>query len=162
MRLAAHGIAARLPDGWEGAIGAHRQEMVVAAAGQGAAPAREELPVAHFATFALPATRGDFGSNVVDAMRASDAFVSLVEYGPEEAGTALFSAAGLPRRLDPRAFSAKQLQRTIKGQAGLQIFFTHGGRAFCLYVVLGDATDAHRLVRRVEQVLATLELTEAA
>ena len=162
MRLEAHGIAARLPTGWEGAIAAHRQEMVVAAAGQGARAPRDVLPVAHFATFALPATRGDFGSNVVDAMRPGDAFVSLVEYGPEEAGTALFSATGLPRRLDPRAFSAKQLQRTLKGQAGLQIFFTEAGRAFCLYVVLGDATDAHRLVRRVEQVLATVELTEAA
>lgn len=163
MRLAAHGIAARLPTGWEGSIAAHRQDLPeTAAAGVASievvAPV---LPVAHFATFALPATRGDFGSNVVDAMRPTDAFVSLVEYGTEEVGTALFAAQGLPRRLDPRQFSAKQLQRTIRGQAGLQIFFSEAGRAFCLYVVLGDANDAHRLVRRVEQVLATLELEAA-
>lgn len=164
MRLAAHGIAARLPQGWEGSIAAHRQDLpetaaAAASSGTGAAPV---LPVAHFATFALPATRGDFGSNVVDTMRPTDAFVSLVEYGAEEVGTALFAAQGLPRRLDPRSFSAKQLQRTIRGQAGLQVFFSQAGRAFCLYVVLGDANDAHRLVRHVEQVLATLELTEAA
>lgn len=161
MRLKAHGIAARLPAGWEGSIGAHRQELppVVGAAG---AWRRDVLPVAHFATFALPATRGDFGSNVVDAMRPADAFISLVEYGPQEADSALFAASGLPRRLDPRSFSAKQLQRTIAGQAGLQLFFSDAGRAFCLYVVLGDAADAHRLVRRVEQVLATIELTDPA
>ena len=163
MRLEGHGIAARLPAGWEASIAAHRQELpdVAAAADAGAAPPRA-LPVAHFATFALPATRGDFGSNVVDVMRPVDAFVSLVEYGPDEAGSALFSAQGFPRRLDPRSFSARQLQRTIAGQAGLQVFFSEAGRAFCLYVVLGDAGDAHRLVRRVEQVLATIELTKAA
>ena len=164
MRLAGHGIAARLPAGWEGSIAAHRQELPDAAdASAAAAPAgRPVLPVAHFATFALPATRGDFGSNVVDAMRPTDAFVSLVEYGPQEASSALFAAEGLPRRLDPRTFSPKQLQRTIKGQAGLQLFFTQDGRAFCLYVVLGDANDAHRLVRQVERVLATIELTDPA
>ncbi len=122
----------------------------------------EVLPVAHFATCALPASRGDFGSNVVDALTPADAFVSLVEYGPEEVGSALFSQRGLPRRLDPRAFSRRMLQRTLPGQSGLQIFFTEGNRAFCLYVVLGDADDAHRLVRRVEQVLATIEIEERA
>lgn len=166
MRLAAHGIGARLPSGWEGSIAAHSQELpggpAVAAAGQDGQRRPEVLPVAHFATFALPATRGDFGSNVVDGMRPVDAFVSLVEYGPQEASSALFAAQGLPRRLDPRQFSSKQLQRTIKGQAGLQLFFSEAGRAFCLYVVLGDAGDAHRLVRRVEQVLATIEIEEAA
>jgi hypothetical protein len=52
------------------------------------------------------------------------------------------------------------LQRTVRGQAGLQVFFNEGGRAFCLYIVLGDARDAHRLVRHLEQVLATIEIEE--
>lgn len=167
MNLAAHGIAVRLPKGWEGSITAHRQDVPDAAAdaaGGPAAPAagRDVLPVAHFATLPLPATRGDFGSNVVDVMRPVDVFVSLVEYGAAEVESALFSSQGLPRRLDPRRFSSRQLQRTLAGQAGLQIFFSERGRAFCLYVVLGDAGDAHRLVRRVEQVLATIEIAEAA
>lgn len=166
MRLAAHGVAARLPSGWEGTIAGSEQAVPADALGvhaagppgDHAATRPQVLPVAHFATFALPAERGDFGSNVVDTMRGGDAFVSLVEYGAEEAGTALFAARGLPRRLDPRAFSPRMLQRTLAGQSGLQLFFTEGKRAFCLYVVLGDATDAHRLVRRVEQVLATIEI----
>lgn len=165
MRLTAHGIAAQLPRGWEGTIAAHRQDVLeavtAARAGEVIGPGRglpDTLPVAHFATFGLPPARGDFGSNAVDTMQAGDAFVSLVEYGPEEADTALFARQGLPRRLDPRAFSPRQLQRTLAGQSGLQVFFSEQGRAFCLYVVLGDAGDAHRLVRRVEQVLATIEI----
>jgi hypothetical protein len=66
----------------------------------------------------------------------------------------------VPRRLDPRQFSPWQLQRTVRGQSGLQVFFNEGGRAFCLYIVLGNAADAHRLVRRAEQVLATIEIEE--
>ena len=168
MRVAAHGVAARLPSGWEGTIAGHDQVLPASAiaasaeAHQPGAGRPEVLPVAHFATFAMPSTRGDFGSNVVDLMQGSDAFVSLIEYGPEEAGTALFAQQGLPRRLDPRAFSPRMLQRTLAGQSGLQIFFTEAGRAFCLYVVLGDGGDAHRLVRRVEQVLATVEIEERA
>ena len=166
MKVAAHGLTARIPPGWEGSIAGAEQDLPDSAIAGIAAQSHREpgrpaaLPVAHFATFALPAVRGDFGSNVVDAMQSSDAFVSLVEYGPEEAGSALFEAQGLPRRLDPRAFSRRMLQRTLPGQSGLQIFFTHANRAFCLYVVLGDADDAHRLVRRVEQVLDTIEIEE--
>ena len=170
MKVAAHGVAARLPAGWEGSITGQDQlveasalsdEVAAAESAVAASPAHGRptvLPVAHFATFGLPGERGDFGSNVVDLMRPTDAFISLVEYGPEEAGTALFAQRGFPRRLDPRQFSPRMLQRTLAGQAGLQLFFTEGTRAFCLYVVLGDASDAHRLVRKVEQVLDTIEI----
>lgn len=154
MRVAAHGLTARLPAGWEGSIRGER--AVTAPRHPAAAGDDRRLPVAHFATFALPAARDDFGAQAVEVMRTSDAFVSLLEYEPEEADSALFANKGLPRRLDPRAFSRRQLQRTLAGQAGFQWFFNEGGRAFCLYIVLGDAADAHRLVRKVEQVLATL------
>ena len=163
MRLAAHGLAAQLPPGWEGSIAAERQDLVSVAAqafSAASAPAPQTLPVAHFATCALPAVRSDFGAEIVEQMATADVFVALLEYGPEEAGSALFAHEGLPRRLDPRRFSAAQLQRTLRGQAGFQLFFHEGGRAFCLYIVLGDATDAHLQVRRVEQVLATLEIEE--
>ena len=156
MRIAAHGLGADLPDGWEGAIRAEHAEDLRAA---GLAGGRA-YPVAHLASFALPQARGDFGSGAVDHMTAADDFVALLEYGPEEVGTALFSGDGLPRRLDPRTFSPRALQRTLAWQAGLQHFFSEGGRAFCLYVVLGDAQDVHRHVRSVERVLAGLEIEE--
>ncbi len=164
MRLTAHGLRADLPRGWEGAIRGERQNLPPAAMEaleqRTGGPVAQVLPVAHFATFALPAERDDFGAQAVVKMGPTDAFISLLEYGAEEANTPLFANQGLPRRLDPRAFSPRQLQRTLPGQAGFQWFFTQHGRAFCLYVVLGDAGDAHRLVRRVEQVLARLEIKE--
>jgi hypothetical protein len=48
----------------------------------------------------------------------------------------------------------------VRGQSGLQVFFTERGRAFCLYIVLGAAARAERLVRRAEQVLATIQIEE--
>lgn len=165
MRIAAHGLAANLPTGWEGAIAAESQDLVEVAAqafSAAATPPPQVRPVAHFATCALPAVRSDFGAEIVELMSSRDVFVALLEYGPEEAGSELFAHEGLPLRLDPRQFTAAQLQRTLRGQAGLQVFFHEKGRAFCLYIVLGDATDAHLLVRRVEQVLATVEIEARA
>lgn len=162
MKLAAHGIAADLPAGWEGTIAAEAADLLQTQMQAFSATERAPvvLPVAHIATFGLPAVRSDFGAAAVEHMGPDDVFVSLLEYAPEEAGSALFSHRGLPRRLDPRAFSPAMLQRTVRGQSGLQLFFNEGGRAFCLYIVLGDAEDAHRLVRRAEQVLATIDIEE--
>lgn len=164
MKLAAHGLVATLPSGWEGTITADQPDLVAAqalAAAAGAA-APTTTPVAQFATFPLPAIRDDFGGEAVRHMGPDDVFVSLLEYGAEEVSAALFSDVGLPRRLDPRAFSPRMLHRRIAGHAGLQRFFNDSGRAFCLYVVLGNADDAHRLVRRAEQVLATVEIEPPA
>lgn len=160
MKLAAHGLAAALPTGWEGTISAEPQALVEAQtlAGAARATAPTTTPVAQFATFPLPAGRDDFGGAAVEAMGPGDVFIALLEYGAEEVSAALFSDVGLPRRLDPRAFSPRMLHRRIPGHAGLQRFFHDTGRAFCLYVVLGNADDAHRLVRRAEQVLATVEI----
>jgi hypothetical protein len=154
MELSGHGLHAELPGGWEGAITLDRSDDAVALAQAGAVV----RPVAHLATFPLPGERGDFGSGAVELMRTADAFVALLEYSPEEAGTPLFARRGLPRRLDPRDFHPRSLQRAIRGQVGWQCFFTEAERAFCLYVVLGDGEDAHLLVRKVEQVLASVTI----
>lgn len=164
VQLAAHGLAAALPAGWEGTITAEQEALVraqaLAAHAGAAAPAT--MPVAQFATFPLPAIRDDFGGGAVGDMGPDDVFIALLEYGSEEVASALFADVGLPRRLDPRAFSPHMLHRRIAGHAGLQLFFNDAGRAFCLYIVLGDADDAHRLVRRAEQVLATVEIEPSA
>ncbi len=157
MRLTGHGLAADLPGGWEGTISLDRGEDAFALAASGGVV----RPVAHLATFPLPGDRGDFGSGAVDVMRTEDAFVALLEYAPEEADTPLFAQRGMPRRLDPRAFTSRSLQRGIAGQVGWQAFFTEAGRPFCLYVVLGDGSDTHLLVRKVEQVLATVTIEGA-
>lgn len=154
MQVRGFGIRADLPRGWEAALRTAAPEP----------PARDEAatlsaptaPVLHAGTFPLPTERGDFGSGAVETMQDGDTFVALLEYDQEEADTPLFAAQGLPRRLDPRRFHSRSLQRVLPGQAGYQTFFTEGGRAFCLYVVLGDEEDKLVQVRRAEQMLATI------
>ena len=155
MRLSAHGLTASLPAGWEGAFTTARDAPGVRTP-SGVTTA--SLPTLHLANFALPADRGDFGSGAVDVMGASDAFVSLLEYGPECVGTPLFEARGLPRHLAASDFSPRALQRTLAGQAGLQVFFTEAGRAFCLYAVLGHRGNAATLAREVSRTLANVTI----
>lgn len=160
MRLDAHGLAVELPTRWEGSVAVARgldvDAVVRRRAAAGTAPAM--APTAHLASFALPPDRGDFGSGAVEVMRAGDAFVALVEYGPREAGTALFAQRGVPRRLDAADFGRRALQRTLPGQSGLQVFATESGRAFSLYVVLGAHDRRRDLVDEVNDVLATLRI----
>lgn len=161
MEVHGHGITARLPAGWEASLRAAPAPLPARDSDREGDPrvavAPPRLAVLHAATFPLPADRGDFGSGAVDRMGHQDTFVALLEYLPEDHG-ALFAAAGLPRRLDPRRFHGRGLQRALPGQAGWQHFFHVGQRPFCLYVVLGDRADAHRQVRRAERVLAGITI----
>lgn len=115
-------------------------------------------PALHLANFGLGSERGDFGSGVVATMGPRHAFVALLEYGPELAGTPLFAPRGLPR---PRQaeFSPDCLQRRLPGQLGYQRFFTVGARALCLFVVLGSAGHAPALVGDVRATLDGVEVT---
>ncbi len=161
MTLDGPGLRVRLPDRWEGEVrtarGLDADAVARRRAAVGTAPTM--APTAHLANFALPPDRGDFGSGAVETMTASGAFVALVEYGAREAGTALFAREGLPRRLAPRDFHPRALQRTVPGQCGLQVFATEGGRAFSLYVVLGRQDRLAALVDEVNAVLATIEVS---
>jgi hypothetical protein len=67
----------------------------------------------------------------------------------------------MPRELGPEEFSARQLQRTLRGQGGVQRFFVEEGRAFCLYVVLGGLEDRGRVVPRVNAVLTAITISAA-
>lgn len=160
MTLEAEGLQVRLPDRWEGemrtARGLDADAVARRRASAGRAPAM--APAAHLANFALPPDRGDFGSGAVETMTASGAFVALVEYGANEAGTALFGRAGLPRRVAVGDFHSRGLQRTIAGHCGLQVFATEAGRAFSLYVVLGRTRDIRGLVDEVNDVLASIRV----
>lgn len=163
MRVSAHGIDVRLPDGWEGRIDGSGRSL---APREGeilpfGAQRQRTLPVAHLATFSLPGDRGDFGSGAVELMSSGDAFVALLEYGPESVGTALFTDHGMPRRLRADQFSPRALQRTLPGLAGFQAFFNERERAFCLYAVLGGS-DRRRLVGEVNRTLASVAIAAAS
>lgn len=153
MRIAGEGVSVDLPAGWEGAIGRRG-----ALAPQGAGSERITAPtVAHLANFPLPARRADFGGDVVEQMRVGDVLVVLFEYERQAAGRALFSAVGVPR-VTARDFDPDALQHRLPGQSGLQRFFQEGGRAFCLYVVVGSHLDRADVVADVNAVLESLDI----
>jgi hypothetical protein len=147
-RLDRAGIGVDLPAGWEGAISGGDFRLL--------ADGAREPTVMHLGSFPLPAERGSFGAGAVELMGPGDAFIALFEYGEDSVGTALFAAEGIPRNLLARQFDRHSLQRALPGQSGLQQFFTHRGRAFCLYVVLGSHIDRAEILLGVNVVLDSL------
>jgi len=148
-KLSAHGISADLPSGFEGRI--FRRSAI------GGEVAR---PVAHFATFPLPADIADFGGGAVTLMAPQDVFSVLFEYGPESLGAALFACNGMPRQLTPQDFSTITLRRGMPSQSGTQCFFTESGRPFTLYVVLGNHAQRASLVPRVNALLGNVGVSQ--
>jgi hypothetical protein len=142
--VAAHGLSLDAPSGWDVRIYKRVPDE---------APETTH-PVMHAGNFALPEDRGDYGSGAVEIMGPGHVFVALLEFHPESAATTVFATRGLALPLAPREFDPQRMQRTIAGQSGLQRFFQVDGRAFCLYVVIGNhlqrvalaavATDAVR------------------
>lgn len=151
MRLEHGGIAVELPGGWEA------RARTQPASG----PGRRGNVLLHAATVPLPAQRGDFGSGVVETLRADDVFVSLFEYDPADAGKQLFAAHGLPRPA-PSDFSTAVLQRTQLGHSGAQFFFQTADRAFCLHVVLGSHSRRAAGAQQVGALLARTTVQRTA
>jgi hypothetical protein len=130
VKMEGFGVEVDVPQGWDGEI-YRRADVPDHAAGAVA------LPVVHLANFPLPGDQGDYGSGAVERMGPGNILVVLAEFEPEAVDTALFSATGIPT-VRAEDFGPDRLQRTIPGQSGVQYFFNHQGRAFCLYVVLGS------------------------
>jgi hypothetical protein len=151
IRLAAHGLDVGVPDGFEGRVTRRRAT----------AHGERARPVVHLATVPLPEARGDFGGNVVELLRSDDVFVVLFDYGPESAAQPLFATGRLPRRLAASDFSPARLQRGIPGQTACQRFFSEAGRAFCLYVVVGDRRAIARALGHVNRALAEIRISPA-
>lgn len=162
MRLEAHGLAVDVPRGWDARISRRAESEATgpAAPGTGAdvvPTSGYTAPVLHLANFALPDGRGDYGSGAVGTMRAGDVFVALLEFGPEAVGTALFAPRGLPR-LRAGDLTEAALQRPVAGLAGAQRFFTDGGRAFCLYAVVGSVVRRSTLVTLVNGAVGRIRV----
>jgi hypothetical protein len=159
--LAAHGIEVSLPTGWEGRVFRRPAAGDVAASAADGPPAPDgetTHAVLHASTIALPLGIGDFASGAVDKLGGTDVIVVLFEYDTASIDTPLFKSVGLPRTLAADDFSPNVMQRAIRGQAGVQKFFNDQGRAFCLYVVIGSFARRQQLVKRVNEVLATLTI----
>jgi hypothetical protein len=115
-------------------------------------------PVLHVATIPLAPDVADYASDAVDQLGPGDAIVVLKEFDPAETRYPLFDTVGMPRDLDPDWFGPATLQRSLPGQAGVQLFFQEAGRAFCLYVVLGAYARRNDVVPEVNAVLATIRI----
>ena len=148
-RLSMRGIELEVPLGWESRI---------RTAGQ-SEPQGTQLPVLHAATVPLPNKRADYGGGVVETLESTDLFISLIEFGDEAVGSKLYEATDRIPRVTPGMFNPNQLQRRLPGQAGLQIFFTHRGRAFCLYVVIGSYSRRIELANKANQLIGQLSIS---
>ncbi len=115
-------------------------------------------PVLHASNFALPPGRGDFGSIAVEAMGRPGILLAVLEYGHASASTSLF-ANPFPTRLEAREFGLNNLQHPLPGQAGAQRFCTRGGRAFCVYAVLGSYGMRNVLVAELNRALGAVSIT---
>ena len=151
MRLEHDGVVVDLPPGWE----ARARTQPPSEPG-----ARGNL-LLHAATVPLPASRGDFGSGVVELLGPDDVFVSLFEYDGRDAGKALFAATGLPVPR-PSDFSPAVLQRTQLGHSGAQFFFAVEGRPFCLHAVLGSHSRRAPGAAKVAALLARTSVRRTA
>ncbi len=146
VRLSAQGMSVATLPGWEVTI-YRRPPLGV----------EQTFGVLHAATVPLPPVRGDYGGGVVENLGPEDIFLALLDFGPQAATQGLFAASGLPG-LTPDMFGPKQLQRVLKGQAGVQRFFHAGGRGFCLYCVIGAYTNRMALTARVNQLIGTIHI----
>jgi len=149
--LSAQGLQVTLPAGWDGRI--YKNDPV-----NGETP----NPVMHISTFALPPRSevGDFGSGAIDVMGPADAFIALVEYNPELASEPLFGMnSGFPRPLGIELFGGQRMQRAVPGFGGTQVFFNEGGRAFCLYAVVGSIAAVSTMAGLFNPVLDTIEIS---
>ncbi len=145
--LSRQGLEIELPDGWDGRI--YRRQA------EAEAVTRRAL---HAANFALPANLGDYAVGAIERMQTGDVLVVLLEFDPDSAGQGLFRNEGLPQVLGSGDFSPSAMPRAIPGRTAAQWFFSHGDRAFCLYVVLGSRGFAPGLVADVNATLATLAI----
>jgi hypothetical protein len=142
-----HGLRATVPAGWECRIGKQFERED-----------GETYSVLHAATIPLIGPRADYGGGVVENLGPDDVFVALLEFGPSEAGSALFKEVDELPTLEVGMFHRNQLQRRIRGQAGVQHFFTFNGRPFCLYVVLGSIVNSAALVERANELVRGLSV----
>ncbi|MFM7068348.1 MAG: hypothetical protein ACKOYM_02705 [Actinomycetes bacterium] len=162
-QLAAYGLRCTVPVGWDVRI-ERRQESAIPTPGS-AVPLGGYVPMGgfvhptlHAASSALPSARGDYGSGYVERMTPNDVFVSLLEFDVEAGETAMF-LSGQPRSLSPSEFHPNAQQRIRKGMCGTQRFFTQGGRAFSLYVVMGSWLQRGRLVHQVNTFLSGIGIS---
>ena len=155
-RISAYGLSCAALPGWDIRI-EQRAQSTVPAPGSDLPMGGFVHPILQAGTSAMPALRGDYGSGYVERMTSADVFVCLGEFDHEAGAEAMFDD-GMPAALRPSDFHPDAQQRVIAGMCGTQRFFTTGGRAFCLYVVLGSWLQRKALTATANSLLATVRV----
>lgn len=114
-------------------------------------------PVLHAASLSLPTGLADFGGELIDALGPDDAFVALIDHGPEVAGAGLFARNGRPT-IAPSQFATNRLARYVPGRSAGQWFFTEGGHGFCLYAVTGAHSRRMSIVPTIARVVSSIRV----
>jgi len=148
MRVGAYGISLDLGPAWEARFFKQPDP------GDGSC-----MPIGHIGNFAIPVDSSNFAGRVIEGLDDSKALIAVVEYGPEVAGTPLFTSGRWPPRLEitdlnPSAFDGPH----SPGLAGNQNFVTVHGRAFCIYIVMPFSGQAAPLLNEVNEVMETLSI----
>jgi hypothetical protein len=163
MSIAAHGIEIAPPRGWDARIYARPLMSNVPSPKQGL-PGFDGEPAGHLGTlhtasFPLTGAEGDFGADATIRMPEHSAFISLIEFQPDEnlvPGVGLYESREIPRSLELQDFRPEALMVPRRNQAGVQRFFTAGDRPFCLYAVIGSRNHAATIVPQVNAALGSL------
>ena len=143
-RLSGFGIAATLPEGWDGRV------FRSASSGNGVLQAANmELP---------PADETDFGFNVVARIPPEGVYVALLDLGMDSR----FPDAGVPTAIRAADLRPSAAPGPFPDRAGgVQRFFTEAGRGWALYVVAGEREGADAGLAPVNELLASVELGPA-
>jgi hypothetical protein len=146
-RLASHGIAIDVLPGWEGRIFV-----------PDLAPPAINLPILHLTDVVLTQERSSYAPELAARAGGSGTLVALLEFDHALANVGLYERKGLHLPLTRERFHHRALQFPSRVQEGHQRFFSEGGRAFCLYVVLGTGRGVDTRLAQVNRALASLHI----
>jgi hypothetical protein len=146
-RLSSHGIAIDVPTGWEGRMFVPDLD-----------PPAINLPILHLTDAVLTVERSSYAPELAARAGGTGILVALLEFDHRLADVGLYEPQGLHLPLTRDRFHPKALQFPSRVQEGHQRFFSQGGRAFCLYVVLGTGRGADQRLADANRALETLQV----
>jgi hypothetical protein len=158
-RIAGHGLAVDPPRGWDAVIYRRPPEPLGLVGRAVGAAAETPMPILHLANLALPAERGDYGTNVATDMRAGGVFISLLQHDPRDVDAPLFGGRPVPWPLRVDDVRPEALHRRFPDGAGHQSFFVAAGRPYCLFLAIAGWSQRVRLVTEANRALASVTFT---
>ena len=159
--IRAHGLELAIPVGWNAEIFRLGDGSPADGDGPLNLTTRElenSPPVLHAATLDLPRGRGTYATEMIDRLGHGDAFVAVIDHGPEQARQEVFSMGVVPWPLLPDHFDPSASPQTKTGLVFVQRFFNQRDRAFALFAGIDEGPGRAVPVGRVNALLAGLKV----